>query len=286
MIDFTASNNLYKELDSATNGQLLGIQLYRFDGLDIPFNPEWTDIGINLSGGADSSCLLMLLSKIIVQTNSKCRVHVVQHHRCWNIRPWQGPVALAVFNKFQELFPTIEYIRYKNFIPVELEWGVLGPITKDQYGRDRSGDQIIVAAYNEYVMYNEKLNAMYNGTSRNPDVDFPHKMANREKAAEDSVLKEMLFKKAFGVVSLPFKFVRKDWIIAEFYRQGMEDLYNTTRSCEGNVGHETSKDIIPTLEDYKPGMYVPLCNECFWCLERKWADDKVEETLEELKKYD
>ena len=279
MIDFTDSNKLYESLDPE-----LGVQLFRFDGLDIPFNPEWKNIGINLSGGADSSCLLMLLSKIIMQTGSKCKVHVIQHHRCWNIRPWQGPVALAVFNKFKELFPSIEYIRYKNFIPVELEWGVLGPITKDAHGRDRSGDQIIVAAFNEYTMYQENIDAMYNGTSLNPDSEMQGGMGNRNKPAKDSILKEMMYPKVNGFVILPFKFVKKDWIVAEYYRQGMEELYNTTRSCEGSIGHDTTKELIPTLEDYKPGMYVPTCHECFWCLEREWADSKLEETLAELKK--
>jgi hypothetical protein len=261
----------------------MGINLYRFDGLDIPFNPEWKNIGINLSGGADSSCLLMLLSKIIVQTNSACRVHVVQHRRCWSIRPWQGPVALAVFNKFQELFPTIEYVRHTNFIPVSLEWGVLGPITKDDNGRDRSGDQIIVDEFNEFVMFNENIDAMYNGTSRNPDVDFPGKMMNRELLPEDGKLRDILFKKNKGLVILPFKFVRKDWIVAEYYRQDMADLYNTTRSCEGSIGHDTSKEVVPTLDDYKPGMYIPLCGDCFWCLERNWADSKLQETISQMK---
>lgn len=278
MIDFSASNALYKNIPESYGN----IQLFRFDGLDIPFNPDWKNIGINLSGGADSSCLLMLLCKIIEETNSACRVHVIQHHRCWNIRPWQGPVALEVFNKFKELFPTIEFIRYKNFIPVELEWGVLGPITTDAKGRPRSGDQIIVDSFNEYVMYNENIDAMYNGTSRNPDVDLPHKMMNREKSAEEGEVRDLIFKKVKGLVLLPFKFVRKDWIVAEYYRQGHADLYNTTRSCEGNVGHTTSAKLIPTMEDYKPGMYVPLCKECFWCLERDWADSKLEETLAKL----
>lgn len=277
MIDFSSSNRLYE-----TRSDSLGINLYRFDGLDIPFNPDWKNIGINLSGGADSSCLLMLVCKIIVDTDSKCRVHVISHNRCWNSRPWQGPVAMSIFEKFKELFPTIEFLRYKNYIPPELEWGVIGPITKDQYGRDRSGDQIIVASFNEYLMHTEGLDAMFNGTSKNPDVDFPGKMLNREKTPEQSILKEIMFPKAQGHVFLPFKFVNKSWIVAQYYRQGMSDLYNMTRSCEGSVGHETSKDVVPTLDDYKPGMYVPLCGECFWCLERNWADSKLEETLKLL----
>lgn len=277
MMDFSVSNKLYEKLDPK-----LGINLYRFDGLDIPFNPTWKKIGINLSGGADSSCLLILLCKLIEQHNPECEVHVITHHRCWNVRPWQASIALAVYEKFQEKFPTIKFVRHKNYIPPELEWGVLGPITKDPFGRDRSGDQIIVASFNEYTMYNEQLDAMYNGTSRNPDVDFPHKMENREKPPEEGVLKDLIFPKQKGFVILPFKFVRKDWIVAQYYRQGMEDIYNTTRSCEGNVGHKTSKDIIPNLESYKPGMYVPICGECFWCLERAWAENKLDETLKKL----
>lgn len=274
MMDFTVSNNLYHSRDPGLN-----INLYRFNGLDIPFNPAWKNIGINLSGGADSSCLLMLLCKIIEQTNSQCRIHVIQHHRCWTVRPWQGHIALSVFNKFKELFPGIEFIRYKNFIPVSLEWGVLGPITTDPRGRPRSGDQIIVDEFNEYVMYNENLDAMYNGTSRNPDVDLPHKMMNREKGPEEGELRDLMFKKRKGVVSLPFKFVRKDWIVAEFYRQNLSELYHITRSCEGDIGHPSSADVVAKLEDYKPGMYIPVCNQCFWCLERSWAESKLEETL-------
>jgi hypothetical protein len=277
MLNFTESNNLYKKISPE-----LGINLYKFDGLDIPFNPLWKKIGINLSGGADSACLMMLLGKIIVENNIDCEVHIITHHRCWNVRPWQSSIANNVFNKLEEKFPTIKFVKHKNYIPPELEWGVLGPITKDPFGRDRSGDQIIVASFNEYTMYNEQLDAMYNGTSRNPDVDFPHKMENREKPPEKGILKDLMFKKQKGHVFLPFKFVRKDWIVAQYYRHGMVDLYETTRSCEGNIGHLTSKDIIPTLADYKPGMYVPICNECFWCLERSWAESKLNETLKNL----
>lgn len=277
MVDFLASNNIYRSLDPTT-----GIKLFRYDGLDIPFSPSWNKIGINLSGGADSSCLLMLLCDIITANDLSCEIHVVTHHRCWNVRPWQAPVALAVYDKFREKFPQIVFHRHKNYIPPELEWGVLGPITTDAKGRQRSGDQIIVASFNEYTMYNEQLDAMYNATSRNPDVDFPHKMANREKPPEQGTLRDLIFPKQFGHVILPFTFVRKDWIVAQYYRRGMEDIYHTTRSCEGNIGHETSRHLFEKLEDYKPGAYVPVCGECFWCLERQWAEDRLAITLELL----
>lgn len=275
--DLEESNSIYNSLDPD-----LGIERFQFDGLEIPFNRTWKKIGINLSGGADSSCLLILLCKIIIQNKIDCEIHVITHHRCWNLRPWQAPIAQKVFEKFQETFPDIKFVKHKNYIPPELEWGVLGPITKDAAGRERSGDQIIVASFNEYTMYNEKLNAMYNATSRNPDVDFPHKMTNREKSPKDGSLKDLIFPKLQGHVILPFTFVRKDWIVAQYYRQGLESIYNITRSCEGNIGHETSNHIVSKLEDYRPGMLIPTCGECFWCLERSWAESKLEETLRML----
>lgn len=274
MIDFSESNRIYNLLDSTSN-----IKLYNFDGLDIPFNPSWKKIGINLSGGADSSCLLVMLCNIIIEHNFDCEIHIITHNRCWNTRPWQSDVALSVYHKFLEKYPSIKFFRHKNYIPPELEWGSIGPITKDRNGRPRSGDQIIVASFNEFVMYKENLQAMYNATSRNPDVDFPHKMMNREKPPEEGVLTDLIFTKQKRYVILPFTFVRKDWIVAEYYRLGMEDIYNTTRSCEGDIGNSTVKESIPSLEDYKPGMYVPICNECFWCFEREWAENKLAETL-------
>lgn len=277
MFNFDISNKLYEDLDPT-----LGIQLFRFDGLDIPFNPSWKKIGINLSGGADSSCLLILLSKIIVEYKLDCEIHVITHHRCWNVRPWQASIALNVYNKFQEKFPSLKFVRHKNYIPPELEWGVLGPITKDEKGRDRSGDQIIVASFNDYTIYNEKLNAMYNATSRNPNEDFPHKMMNREKPPEEGTVKDLIFRKLNGFIILPFTFVRKDWIVAQYHRQNMQDIYEATRSCEGNIGHETSRHIVDKLEDYEPGTFIPTCGECFWCLERSWAEQKLEASLRML----
>lgn len=80
-MNFIESNEIYKKLTDTE------IQLYNFNGLDIPFNPKWKRIGVNLSGGADSSCLLALLGNIISKNNINCEVHIITHIRCWNTRP-------------------------------------------------------------------------------------------------------------------------------------------------------------------------------------------------------
>ena len=105
---FEDSNKIYTQLTSTD------IKLYRFNGLDIPFNPSWKRIGINLSGGADSSCLLAILSSIITDHKIDCEVHIITHIRCWNTRPWQGPIAVDVYTEFLKLFPKVKFFRHTN----------------------------------------------------------------------------------------------------------------------------------------------------------------------------
>ena len=49
------------------------------------------------------------------------------------------------------------------------------------------------------------------------------------------------------------------------------DLFDLTRSCEGDA------DIYPEVfgdldyKTYVPGSPVPTCGKCFWCKEREWG---------------
>ena len=282
MIDFRESNQIYEQLDSD-----LGVKLFRFNGLDIPFNLDWKKIGINLSGGADSSCLLTLLCKIISDNKLTTEVHVISHVRCYNTRPWQGPIALDVFNKFVDDYPNITFIRHTNFIPPELEWGVLGPITKDENGRPRSGDQIAVGSFNKYIILREKIDAIYNATSANPSgSNWPGGMKNREKPASEGVLKDLIESKFNHNICHPFRFVEKSWIVAQYHIFDKLDLYEMTRSCEGDLEFSTIKEQIPSLFDYDPEKHtvynIPKCGKCWWCLERDWAESVTEDTLKEI----
>ena len=277
-MNFEVSNKIYEQLDPT-----LGINLYQFNGLDIPFNPEWTRIGINLSGGADSSCLLTLLCKIILDNKLKCQIHVISHVRCYNTRPWQGPIALDVYEKFvKDYYPSISFVRHTNFIPPELEWGVIGPITKDDDGRPRSGDQICVGSFNNYIIFKEKLDVVYNATSANPpDTGWVGGMKNREKPAEEGILKDLVINKNGHIICHPFRFADKSYILSQYHTFNKLDLYNMTRSCEGDINDSKIKEVVGTLETYDPAMHtidvIPKCGHCWWCLERDWAEAKVAE---------
>ena len=44
---------------------------HEVNGLIIPFNPEWKNIAVNVSGGADSACGTSTLAKIIHSCQKK-----------------------------------------------------------------------------------------------------------------------------------------------------------------------------------------------------------------------
>jgi len=276
---FELSNKLYATIDAKYPGKSQDITLHNIYGLDIPFSTEWRNIGINLSGGADSACLAMLLGKIIKENNYDCKIHTITFLRCWNTRPWQEPIGNDVYNALKDMYPGIIVSRHENYIPPELEWGVSGPIIDG-----RSGDQIEGSSFNTYISYKLKFDAVFNATSKNPDgPGFENRLLKRDKNAEDGILSDVLFINNGTYIIHPFRFVQKDWILAQYHMHGKVDLLNTTRSCEGDINDgNTINAVIPTLEDYKPGMYVPQCGHCFWCLERNWATDKLEETIAKL----
>lgn len=277
---FETSNNLYNEIYNVYPNKDHNIELHRINGLDIPFSKNWKKIGINVSGGADSACLAMLLGKIIKDNSYDCKIHVITFNRCWDTRPWQAPVALNVFNKLKEIYSGLIVDRHINYIPPELEWGNTGgPILNG-----RSGDQIEGASFNSFISYTQKLDAVFNATSKNPGEDgFDNRLLKRDKDPENGELSDLLYIKRKVYFCHPFRFVKKNWIVAQYFLHDMVELYNTTRSCEGDLNDSKAKKFFPGgLEDYEPGMDVPVCGSCFWCLEKEWAESLLEQTIEDL----
>jgi hypothetical protein len=109
-----------------------------------------------------------------------------------------------------------------------------------------------------------------------------NKMKEREKPASEGELLDLIIHNDGGFLCHPFRFVDKSWIVAQYYYFDIVDLFNLTRSCEGDVTHKNIKGVVPSYKDYTPGMVIPECGTCFWCLERNWALSKLDETLEKL----
>ena len=237
---------------------------HNIDGVQIPFNTDWQNIAISVSGGADSALLAYLLCDIINKQDANTTVHIINHVRCWKNKPWQQHDADSMYKWLLWKFYHVSFKRHINFIAPELEYGNIGPNLTDEYGKKVSGDNIQQRAYAEYVCHKYKIDAYYNAVTRNPRLAQFNGMLERdiEPTEENKHLEYMIH--MGKVASHPFRFVDKAWVIKQYKQLDLMDLFNRTRSCEGTFDNIT-------YENYKPGQEVPTCGECFWCKEREWA---------------
>lgn len=240
------------------------MQIYDYDQVKIPYDSSWDKIAISVSGGADSALLAYLICDIIVQTKADTEVHIISHIRMWKTRPWQQYDSLNVYNWLTDRFPSIKFCRHTNFIAPDVEYGNMGPTIKDEYNKMVSGDNAQQRAFAEFICYNNNISAYYNAVTRNPKgIDLGGmKERDIDKLESNSHLELMIH--MGKIASHPFRFIDKSWIITQYKNKNIMDLFNITRSCEGEFA-----DI--NFETYVPGQAVPICNTCFWCKEREWA---------------
>jgi len=228
--------------------------------MNIPFNNEWKRIAISLSGGADSALLAFLLCQKI-QTQE---LHVISHVRCWKTKPWQKWDGLRIFNWLQNRFPKIKMTRHENFIPPEMEWGDVGPVWTDEYGKQVSGDNIELRSFAEYICHTHDIDIYFNAVTRNPkNVDFKG-MPTRDVDPNENNGHLEYMEHMGRLAAHPFRFIEKSEIVKEYRRQNIWELFELTRSCEGTFDNINYKS-------YTPDQEVPTCGECFWCKEREWA---------------
>ena len=253
--------------------------LHPIGGVYIPLNSEWKNIGISLSGGADSGLLAFAICEIIEKNNLDIAVHIISNIRMWKLRPWQRYNSLDVFNYLKERFSSIDFRRHENFIPPELEWGSTGPNIEDEYGEMKSGDRIEIRAHAEYIGHVYKLDAWYCGLTRNPrSLEIDSQLMDRsiDLSGNDQEDLGKMIKKYYTSYSChPFRFLDKSWILKQYKNLQILDLLQLTRSCEGDKSQYP--EVFGNLDytNYVPNQYVPSCKRCFWCRERIWAEEFI-----------
>ena len=232
--------------------------------VNIPFDPNWKSIAISVSGGADSALLAYMLCELAKDHNTT--IHIINHVRMWKTRPWQQHDADQVYNWLFQRFYHTTFKRHTNFIAPEIEYGNIGPNLTDEYGKKVSGDNIQQRAYAEFICNKHDIQAYYNAVTRNPRLALFNGMRERDvEPSEDNKHLEYMIHMG-RVASHPFRFVDKSWVLSQYKKLEIMDLFEITRSCEGEfagIDYTT----------YKPGQLVPTCGECFWCKEREWAKD-------------
>jgi hypothetical protein len=235
--------------------------------IDILFDSSWKKIAISLSGGADSALLTFLICSQV--TNQE--IHIINHIRCWKSKPWQEDDANRVFTWFKNKFPHILFIKHTNFIAPDLEYGNQGPTITDEYGKLVSGDNAEIRSFAEYICFKHNIDSYYNGVTRNPKNVMFKGMLSRDIDANDNNKHLFLMDHMNRKVIHPFRFIEKDKILMEYKNLNIMELFNITRSCEGDKN--TYPAVFGNLDftTYKKDQFVPICSQCFWCKEREWA---------------
>lgn len=232
--------------------------------INIPFDPNWRNVAIAVSGGADSALLAYMVCQKAVEVDANITIHIINNVRCWKTKPWQQYDGDRVFKWLFQRFYHTTFKRHAGFIAPELEYGNMGPNLTDEYGKQVSGDNIQARAFAEYTCKSNNVDAFYNGVTRNPRLAMFNGMKERdiELSPETRHLAEM---EHMGfMVYHPFRFTDKSEIVKMYKSLDIMDLFEITRSCEGEISGID-------YTTYTPGQYVPVCRECFWCKEREWA---------------
>jgi hypothetical protein len=142
-------------------------------------DPTWKKIGISISGGADSALLSFLIC-----SNTDADIHFTNQIRLWRTRPWQEHVADQLVTWFKGRFKNRFYL-HRNLIPPELEWADKGPTIIDEYGKLKSGNQIILRSHNEYIAHKHKLDALYGGLNQNPSVNIEGSLSGHNNTRQN-----------------------------------------------------------------------------------------------------
>jgi len=263
-------DNLIKDMYERDYGNMLHL----VNGVYIPFDIKWKNIGVSVSGGADSAMLAYVLCKLITENDANTTVHIISHIRMWERRPWQRKNSLDVYDWLVGHFTNITFKRHENFISPDLEWGSQGATLIDEYGNINSGDIIEIQSFAKYIAHRENLDIYYNAVSHNPStLEIDNRFLRRDIVFDDSEKTRNLIIRKHGdrYSCHPFRFEEKKWIISCYKLFDALDLLDVTRSCEGdNIDYP---DVFKGLDykSYKDDMRVPTCGKCFWCRERDWA---------------
>ena len=221
--------------------------------IDIPINIDWKNIGINLSGGADSALLTWILCKLIEKHDLRTKIKIITFNRNYKLKPWQDFYSLQIYNYFKNKFSNIILDRITTFIPPELEHREVAELLNG-----KSGDQIIVNSFNKYLIYTHQIDAVFNATTKNPPIEggMPGRYI-KELNYDDLVNKD-------STEFDPFKGITKDLIVLQYKNNNLQELFELTRSCEVTIDKLG-------LSSYTEGTSIPTCGECWWCKERNWA---------------
>ena len=241
--------------------------------LPIHFDPNWKNIGISFSGGADSSLLLYILCKLIVESKSDCKIHPISMVRFHNEKPWLEYMCRDVYNWIDQQFPGILQEQQWGFIPPFLEVIKISQLNDSNLNlkfnsKLASCDVAVVDSFLHYQQQRLDLEFIYTGNTTNPPIEHEKAPAFRHADVTADNLNRVLSK----IHISPFGLINKSWVMSQYKNFNLIDtLLPLTRSCESKMSEYN-------LDTWKFGdPYPEPCGKCFFCKEREWAWNNLEE---------
>lgn len=216
---------------------------------DLPSDAK--NVGVNCSGGADSSILLYMVCDYVKQYRPDVKISVVTcandaKHR-WNVRKAADVINFTIdrlgFNPID-----MHYAYYRDRQSVEYFHDVESRLYQD--GRI---DMMVSG-----ITANPKLQAIVTD-SRGRQVDLSVEALPDRNSDNSPAMHQNSAGMKFYT---PFVNVDKRFVAAMYDQYQVPELFDLTRSCEA----------LPDADAvFDPEFEKTPCGTCWWCLERKWA---------------
>jgi len=195
-------------------------------------------IGVQMSGGADSTLIAYCVAAYIVKYNLKTRLR---------------RITFGFGNK-SEILKKADDIQYTitKLIGKDV-WENPYTVFYEHKNMHSIKDQLT------YLFDNDLIDHVINGITKNPPIEELPDPENTRMMERDNPM--WYGQPTIGVnrISEPFYNLTKDVILQEYFNLGIESLLFDTCSCDANIS---------------PKLIVP-CNNCWWCKEREWAFKKI-----------
>lgn len=281
-LDTFPSGHYFIKLQNWINNNIKKEKFFNYfvtNGLPIHFDNRYTSIGINFSGGTDSTMLLYLLAKFIKKSNLKTKIFPISVIRFYDLDNFSETTRQNILDYIQDCFPDIIQPSIVGFLPPVFEQISVKDIqlqntdldqTKFLVSANATADVIYFHYFTDWASKKYNLSAIYDGTTTNPTntdkIVGPPAFRNEIKNLDDYVPTIYRFPHTPNFISVsPFERIEKSWVIAQYYNFNIVDLLNMTQSCSVAKGG---------------------CNnlkECFHCSERAWAFENKFYFLEDRK---
>ena len=202
--------------------------------IDLPSNI--TNIGLKISGGADSAIVCYMLAKYVMEERPDITIHPVTGIA--DNKLYQQKYADSVLKKVEELTGIVfGKHQYKD-------------VTASRYILDQ--EDFLKSLYEQ-----ELFNLHFAGITANPsEDDAPHLYTSIKDMPTDDRSKQLIKKDNYR---LPLINIDKRGVAEHYTQLGvMDTLFPVTRSCEARV----------TDSEYNIDKH---CEVCWFCKERYWG---------------